>query len=80
MAAVPAFAQMDNTVEVETSVTPVVKDANKINVLPQVVESETVHNSVSYSKKVLATKYIVLRDVEAVGSMKVKVTSRTTTE
>ena len=68
MAAVPAFAQMDNTVEVETSVTPVVKDANKINVLPQVVESETVHNSVSYSKKVLATKKYIFDPMDMMSS------------
>ncbi|MBO4662810.1 MAG: TonB-dependent receptor [Bacteroidaceae bacterium] len=64
LASVPAFAQMDNTVEVETSVTPVVKDANKINVLPQVVESETVHNSVSYSNKLLQTKKYIFAPVD----------------
>ncbi|MBR6197367.1 MAG: TonB-dependent receptor [Bacteroidaceae bacterium] len=68
MAAVPAFAQMDNTVEVETSVTPVVKDANKINVLPQVVESETVHNSVSYSQKILSTKKYIFAPMDMMSS------------
>ena len=68
LATTPAFAQMDNTVEVETSVTPVVKDANKINVLPQVVESETVHNSVSYSSKVLQTKKYIFAPMDMMSS------------
>lgn len=68
LAAVPAFAQMDNTVVVETSVTPVVKDANKINVLPQVVESETVHNAVSYSNKLLQTKKYIFAPVDMMSA------------
>jgi len=68
LASAPAFAQMDNTVVVETSVTPVVKDANKINVLPQVVESETVHNAVSYSTKLLQTKKYIFAPVDMMSS------------
>lgn len=68
LAAVPAFAQMDNTVEVETSVTPIVKDANKINVLPQVLESETVHNAVNYSTKLMQTKKYVFAPMDMMSS------------
>lgn len=35
MAIVPTWAQMDNVVEVENTYTPQVKDANKINVVPE---------------------------------------------
>ena len=68
LAVTPAFAQMDNTVEVETSVTPIVKDANKINVLPQVVESESDHISVNYSTKVIKTKKYSFTPVDLMGS------------
>lgn len=44
----PASAQLDNTVEVTNEVKPVVKDANKINVLPKVVETSATHKQVEY--------------------------------
>lgn len=44
-----ASAQLNNTVEVTNEVKPVVKDANKINILPNVVETPVKHNNVEYS-------------------------------
>jgi len=64
----PAMAQMDNTVEVETSVTPIVKDANKINVLPEVVETESKHNAVQYSTAMLQTKKYVFTPVDMLST------------
>lgn len=49
--ALPAAAQLDNTVEVTNEVKPVVKDANKINVLPSVVETPVKHNKVEYASQ-----------------------------
>lgn len=46
--ALPAAAQLDNTVEVTNEVKPVVNDANKINILPSVVETPVKHNKVEY--------------------------------
>lgn len=46
---VSAFAQMDNVVEVESSYKPVVRDANKINVLPDVEDVKAKHYSVEYA-------------------------------
>ncbi len=66
--AVPAMAQMDNTVEVETSVTPIVKDANKINVLPEVIESQAKHNAVKYSTSLMQTKQYVFTPVDMMSS------------
>lgn len=47
--AMPANAQLNNTVEVTNEVRPVVKDANKINILPSVVETPVKHHNVQYS-------------------------------
>lgn len=47
--AMPANAQLNNTVEVTNEVRPVVKDANKINILPSVVETPVKHHEVQYS-------------------------------
>lgn len=47
--ATPAFAQLNNTVEVTNEVKPVVKDANKINILPSVVETTPKHYQVEYA-------------------------------
>lgn len=65
---IPAMAQMDNTVEVETSVTPVVKDANKINVLPEVVESNAKHNKVNYSTAMMQTKKYMFTPVDMMSA------------
>lgn len=49
VSALPASAQLNNTVEVTNEVKPVVKDANKINVLPSVVETPVKHHQEKYS-------------------------------
>jgi len=43
-----AQAQMNNVVEVETTIKPTVNDANKINVLPQTQQQQVKHYSVTY--------------------------------
>jgi hypothetical protein len=68
MLAIPAMAQMDNTVEVETSVTPIVKDANKINVLPEIVESQAKHYDVNYSTAMMQTKKYVFTPVDMMAA------------
>ena len=45
----PIYAQMDNVVEVENNYRPTVKDASKINKLPEVEESKPNHYDVQYS-------------------------------
>ena len=44
-----ATAQMDNVVEVENTFRPTVKDANKINVLPQAETTNVKHYNVEYA-------------------------------
>ena len=44
-----AFAQMDNVVEVENNYRPVVKDANKINSLPEIEQTTVNHYNVNYT-------------------------------
>ena len=51
LGALPASAQMDNVVEVETNYRPTVKDADKINVMPKSEAMSTTHYSVDYSSK-----------------------------
>ncbi len=59
MTAMPAMAQMDNTVEVTREVKPVVKDANKINILPNAVETPVKHYNVQYSAESKPTQNFV---------------------
>ena len=46
---VTASAQMDNVVEVESTYKPTVRDANKINVLPQTEPTTVKHYNVEYA-------------------------------
>ena len=67
-AASPAFAQMDNVVEVENTYTPVVKDANKINVLPEVEPTSVTHYQVQYADQAQPAKTYVFDPSEVVQS------------
>lgn len=54
-----AFAQMDNVVEVENNYRPVVKDANKINSLPEIEQTPVNHYNVNYTTtSVPTTNYV----------------------
>lgn len=61
----PANAQMDNVVEVETNYRPTVKDADKINVVPKAVESTVRHYNVDYSSKAFTTDQYVFQPMWA---------------
>ena len=53
------FAQMDNVVEVENNYRPVVKDANKINSLPEIEQTSVNHYNVNYTTtSVPTTNYV----------------------
>ena len=49
MTIMPAIAQMDNVVEVENTYTPHVKDANKINVVPEKRVVNVTRKKVNYT-------------------------------
>ena len=56
---ISAFAQMDNVVEVENNYRPVVKDANKINSLPEIEQTPVNHYNVNYTTtSVPTTNYV----------------------
>ena len=64
----PALAQMDNVVEVENTYTPVVKDANKINVLPEVEKTNVPHYPVKYTDQAQPASSYVFQPTEAAQS------------
>ncbi|MBQ0046737.1 MAG: hypothetical protein KBT33_04385 [Prevotellaceae bacterium] len=49
MAASPAFAQLNNSVEVTNTVKPVVKDAKKVDVKTQAAETQVKHYTMQYN-------------------------------
>ncbi len=63
-----AQAQMDNVVEVENTYTPTVKDANKINVLPQAETTTVKHYDVEYQTDAKATDDYAFEPAEAAQS------------
>lgn len=63
-----AQAQMDNVVEVENTYTPTVKDANKINVLPQAETTTVKHYNVEYQTDAKATNDYAFEPAEAAQS------------
>lgn len=63
-----AQAQMDNVVEVENTFTPTVKDANKINVLPQAEATSVKHYNVTYQTDAKATNDYTFEPAEAAQS------------
>ena len=67
VAIVPAtvFAQMDNVVEVENNYRPVVKDANKINSLPDIEQQEVSHYNVNYTTAAIPTTNYVFQPMWA---------------
>lgn len=60
-----AFAQMDNVVEVENNYRPVVKDANKINSLPEIEQPQVNHYSVNYTTSAIPTTNYVFQPMWA---------------
>ncbi len=71
--ALPASAQLDNTVEVTNEVKPVVKDANKINILPSAAETKAKHYQVQYSTQTQPVKefpYEFMRDYSSDAVLK----------
>ena len=54
-ASTASFAQMDNVVEVENNFRPTVKDADKINTLPEIEQTTATHYNVNYTTQGLAT-------------------------
>lgn len=63
-----SHAQLDNVVEVENSYKPVVKDANKINVLPDIEETTTKHYNVDYANTAIPSRYFVFQPAWAAPS------------
>ncbi len=64
----PAVAQMDNVVEVEAGYTPTVKDANKINVLPDIQSTSARHYDVQYSLTSVPTGSTIFQPMYAAQS------------
>lgn len=60
-----AFAQMDNVVEVENNYRPVVKDANKINTLPEIEQPQVSHYNVNYTTTAIPTANYVFQPMWA---------------
>ena len=60
-----AFAQMDNVVEVENNYRPVVKDANKINSLPEIEQTNVNHYNVNYTTTAVPTTNYVFQPMWA---------------
>jgi hypothetical protein len=60
-----AFAQMDNVVEVENNYRPVVKDANKINSLPEIEQPQVSHYNVNYTTVAIPTTNYVFQPMWA---------------
>ena len=58
-------AQMDNVVEVENSYRPTVKDANKINVLPQIETPAANHYNVNYTLTPFPTDHYAFEPIWA---------------
>lgn len=63
-----SHAQLDNVVEVENSYKPVVKDANKINVLPDIEETTTKHYNVDYANTAIPSRSFVFQPAWAAPS------------
>lgn len=63
-----AQAQLDNVVEVENTYRPTVKDANKMNVLPEVKQTEVKHYNVNYASTLQPTTSYVFQPMEAAQS------------
>ncbi|MCM1311673.1 MAG: hypothetical protein NC206_04505 [Bacteroides sp.] len=63
-----AAAQMDNVVEVENSYVPVVKDANKINVVPETSDTPVKHYNVEYATNSLPVHAYMFQPVWAAQS------------
>mgnify|MGYP002852915225 CR=1 FL=1 len=63
-----AFAQMDNVVEVETTFTPTVQNAKKIDVLPQAETTSIPHYNVEYSLAPTPSGQFVFQPTEATMS------------
>ena len=61
-------AQMDNVVDIENSYRPEVKDASKINVLPDIEPTTTRHYNVQYSLSPLPTSTYSFQPAWAAGS------------
>ena len=55
LCSLPCLAQMDNVVEVENDFRPIVKDANKVNSLPDFEQAPTAHYSVEYTTRTFPT-------------------------
>lgn len=64
----PAAAQMDNVVEVESSYRPVIKDANKIDVKPDEYKPSTTHYPVEYSRESQPLNRYTFRPISASSS------------
>jgi len=63
-----ATAQINDVVEVENTYVPVIKDANKINVVPQVYQTEVKHYKVEFDDSAKAVDKFVFQPVWAAGS------------
>lgn len=63
-----AHAQMNNVVEVENTYAPVVRDAEKINVLPPVKPAESQHYAVEYDTSLRPTTQYVVTPMEPAKS------------
>lgn len=61
-------AQMDNVVEVESTYKPTVKDANKINVLPQTEQTTVKHYNVEYATGAKPVSDYVFEPAKATAS------------
>lgn len=68
IATCPLYAQMDNVVEVENNYRPTVKDANKINKLPEIEEHQPQHYNVEYSTNALSTNNYAYQPIDATQS------------
>jgi len=60
-----AWAQMDNVVEVENDFKPIVKDANKINSLPEIEQPSSRHFNVDYTTQPVPSQEFVFQPLWA---------------
>ncbi|MBR4366192.1 MAG: hypothetical protein IKP43_05365 [Bacteroidaceae bacterium] len=63
-----AGAQINDVVEVENNYVPIIRDANKINLMPNKVEQPAVHYQVDYIKTPLAAQSYVFQPLWAAKS------------
>ncbi len=61
----PCLAQMDNVVEVENNFRPTVKDANKVNTLPDFEQTPSTHYSVEYTTRTFHTDNFAFQPIWA---------------